>query len=1107
MEVFGSLPLSGAGDLTESLWDQAALGSDVDLTGFLTLFNSPVGRGAGVSQGTHSGVSELDLLANSNFRSNQSLDLSEEVGQPTATSSGGDRLFPQPQLLRASDRQEDINDQTEIEDEDESGGRVRIRDPLTGLAEPATGSLPNGDIFLDFSSTNSGTLTDQDGQGTGFTSVQPNKDESQEELYDDSRVELNPTAGTLSLTAEQGSDASTNTLENALQLPIAATQPFEISTRLTGLTADPITADQQGGIFVGPSQDDYVKLAVVGSDDTDGGLELQFFQEQTGKGSNVGGDSGSQIIELPTSSIDTLDLFLAGDPFSGVLEAAYRINSDTADPTRLTQQFEPRSPETFFADKSTAHAGILPDTQPAPDTTVAYDSFGIQSAATAALDVKINFQPGTAFVPTGYIKDVGRAYSATRGFGWVRQDSLGNLTATPLDITANTRNRDRPGGIDQRLDTLIHLQGRDVPNFTGIKTPAAWEYAVPDGKYSVAVSVGDQSPFDSTHKIRLEEGQAIPIRPFTGKSTHEYERGTATVNVTDGRLTVDAIGGTNTKLNFIEIKSVSPGEHPSVPGSDPTRRQNGVNRGDAVNLDVALVNTGSGVDATTLNTSNVRLYRTYDNTTVAGDINTSGGGDAIVYQPKNPLDSNTNYTLRLGDGVEDQDGNSFLPFSTTFTTGTAGVSTTPGVDFRKSAVYGADGLGASISSLVVSPDGSKLYAAALDGNLRRWTINSNGTLTNLQTFGGLAGNPDRPRAIVGITFDPKNSNVLWVSHNDTVYEQPAQDFTGKISKLTLQGSGFNANIQDYVVGLPRSAKDHLSNSLAFGPGDKLYLTQGSNSATGAADTAWGPRGERLLTAAVLQIDPRRNLTTPFNVKTEGRGADNYNPYATNAPVKLFATGVRNAYDLVWHSNGRLYVPTNGSAANGNTPDDPTTTANEGLTRVPTQNDYLFKVARAGGGYYGHPNPKRNEYILNGGNPTNGKDPAEVVDEGVYNGYNVGIQPEPSYRGFAYDFGRNRSPNGAIEYKSNTTFGGALKNQLLVVEFSGGKDILALKLDGFGNIALKKDANGKPIPEVTQAASGFTNPLDLAEARNGNLYVAELVDEQMGRGQITLLRPA
>ena len=29
--------------------------------------------------------------------------------------------------------------------------------------------------------------------------------------------------------------------------------------------------------------------------------------------------------------------------------------------------------------------------------------------------------------------------------------------------------------------------------------------------------------------------------------------------------------------------------------------------------------------------------------------------------------------------------------------------------------------------------------------------------------------------------------------------------------------------------------------------------------------------------------------------------------------------MRNAYDLVWHSNGHLYVPTNGTAGGANTP--------------------------------------------------------------------------------------------------------------------------------------------------------------------------------------------
>lgn len=308
-------------------------------------------------------------------------------------------------------------------------------------------------------------------------------------------------------------------------------------------------------------------------------------------------------------------------------------------------------------------------------------------------------------------------------------------------------------------------------------------------------------------------------------------------------------------------------------------------------------------------------------------------------------------------------------------------------------------------------------------------------------------------------------------------------------------------MQDYVVGLPRSAKDHLSNSLAFGPDGNLYLSQSSNSAMGERDAIWFDRPERLLSAAILQIDPNRTVPVGgFDVQTENYGTTtgNYNPFAADAPVKIYATGIRNAYDLVWHSSGNLYAPTNGSAAGGNTPNDPSTTANEALRNVGTQNDYLFNIKK--GGYYGHPNSLHQEYILNGGNPyapganpntPTGNDPAEVIE------YQVGTQPDPNYRGFAYDFGPHRSPNGVIEYKSNT-FNGALRNKLLVAEYSGGQDILALELGVDGNI---------PRGKVTQVVSGLTDPLDLIEDTRkniGNLYVAELLDGGAGGGRISLL---
>jgi len=338
------------------------------------------------------------------------------------------------------------------------------------------------------------------------------------------------------------------------------------------------------------------------------------------------------------------------------------------------------------------------------------------------------------------------------------------------------------------------------------------------------------------------------------------------------------------------------------------------------------------------------------------------------------------------DGVKTLSGTELLPASNTFATGVNPLGESSEVAFAREEQ--AVSVEIPYSSLTLSPDGTQLYATTLAGVIVRWDIAPvTGTLLNEQVF----STPElEGRALIGIVFDPEDPNTLWITNNDPLGATDALDFTGKISKVTLsEGTEFEATVQDYVVGLPRSVREHLANSLAFRQVDgewKLYMTQGSNSAVGAPDNAWGNRPERLLTAAVLEIDPDRDVSLgPIDVQTQdpsvvlpaGAGAQvgYYNPFAADAPVKLFATGVRNAYDLVWHSNGHLYVPTNGSAAGGNTPDDPNTAVDEGLTGVSSQDDFLFDVRE--GFYYGHPNPLREEYVLNGGNPTREVDPQEV----------------------------------------------------------------------------------------------------------------------------------
>ncbi|MEO1655923.1 MAG: hypothetical protein AAFU64_20445, partial [Bacteroidota bacterium] len=187
--------------------------------------------------------------------------------------------------------------------------------------------------------------------------------------------------------------------------------------------------------------------------------------------------------------------------------------------------------------------------------------------------------------------------------------------------------------------------------------------------------------------------------------------------------------------------------------------------------------------------------------------------------------------------------------------------------------------------------------------------------------------------------------------------------------------------------------------------------------------------------------------SPLDVQTSEGGL--YNPYAPDAPLKIYATGIRNAFDLLWHSNGELYVPTNGSAAGGNTPtSDPEDSLYVPQHRAidkdssqhlnipaldqvsPTQSDWLYRIEE--GRYYGHPNPRRGEYILNRGL-------RDVNDERY-----ALVQADPNFHeaGLAYDFQNNKSPNGIIEYTSDA-FGGLLKGKILVVRYSQNDDIMIL----------------------------------------------------------------
>ncbi len=559
-------------------------------------------------------------------------------------------------------------------------------------------------------------------------------------------------------------------------------------------------------------------------------------------------------------------------------------------------------------------------------------------------------------------------------------------------------------------------------------------------------------------------------------------------------------------------KEHAPGPpEPIVCLSRPANGETGVLPNTGIALDVYLPHMGSGVSSATMNTKNVRLLKISPGPEVEidGHVNTSGGGDSIVFQPTDMLEPETKYKF-IVNGVRDTTGALFRPYEMTFTTATNAALKPYPVAFTHVAL--PDTWGTIFTGLTVGPD-HRMYAGTFDGRILVYDFLPDGMLSKPVVINTVlngnrsAQNMVGNRLIIGICFDPRSTPdnpILWITHGECGVEH-CPDWTCKLTRLS--GPGLS-HYEDYVVNLPRAWRDHLSFKLAFGPDGGLYFNQGSSSSTGAPDNKWGLRNEHLLTAACLRLDTQavaKRLARgqgPINAKTEDDG--HYDPFAADAPLTLYATGIRSGFGLLWHTNGHLYSCLNGGAAGGAAPATP-----DDLADVPHRNDearfgsynggavpaitYLKEtqpdlvIDIVKGAYYGHPNITRGEYVLFGGNPDGGSDKYQV------HSYPLGTKPDRNYRPALWNNGESPSANGLIEYRSNA-FNGALKGKILTARYSIGKDIEVLDVA----------SDGKIVEAVSgiDGFTGFIDPLDLVENEaTGNVYVSEY-----GGRKLTLLKP-
>ena len=323
---------------------------------------------------------------------------------------------------------------------------------------------------------------------------------------------------------------------------------------------------------------------------------------------------------------------------------------------------------------------------------------------------------------------------------------------------------------------------------------------------------------------------------------------------------------------------------------------------------------------------------------------------------------------------------------------------------------------------------------------------------------------------------------------------PVDTNSGVVSQLTVDRDGWQRT--DLVRGLPRSNADHATNGMALSPdGKTLYVAQGGNTNEGAPSDFFGGVPEYALSGAILSVDlagigsdgydlptlddPSRSGVDDESDPFGGNKGLNQARLVSGGPVQVFATGLRNPYDVVLTSAGRLYAVQNGpnvdiggqvvaEGPEGNCTSKPHEGGHRGV-------DTLHLIEERG--YYGHPNPTR-------GNP-NGSVKGDEL-------------PVPAPRPLECDYVPPAARDALARFRSSTNGIAEYEGSLVVVALSG--DVLALELSGDGRRVVGRDLLARlaaPL-DVTVQASDAMFP--------GTIWVAQYTAASVPEGPIAVLEP-